>query len=191
MAKVACLVGPEFEDSEVAVPVMRLRDAGHEVEFLGIHGGQELLGKNRTERVVTDASVEERRPDHYDALLIPGGSSPDHLRTDADTVQFVREFGATGRPIAAVCHGPQLLIEAGLVDGVRMTSWPSVRTDLRNAGAVVVNAEVVADQQFITSRNPGDLEALSRALIAELHRGEQIEFAPPHGLTERPPGAGR
>lgn len=191
MAKVACLVGPEFEDSEVAVPVKRLRDAGHEVEFLGIHGGQEVVGKNGEERIVTDASVEERRPDHYDALLIPGGYSPDHLRVDVDTVQFVREFGASGRPIAAVCHGPQLLIEAGLVDGVRMTSWPSVRTDLRNAGAVVVDAEVVEDQQFITSRAPGDLEAFSRTLIAELHRSEQLQSAPPHGLTERPPAPRR
>lgn len=191
MAKVACLVGPEFEDSEVAVPVKRLRDAGHEVEFLGIHGGQEVVGKNGEERIVTDASVEERRPDHYDALLIPGGHSPDHLRVDVDTVQFVREFGASGRPIAAVCHGPQLLIEAGLVDGVRMTSWPSVRTDLRNAGAVVVDAEVVEDQQFITSRAPGDLEAFSRTLIAELHRSEQLQSAPPHGLTERPPAPRR
>jgi protease I len=188
MAKIACLVGPEFEDSELAIPVRRLKDADHEVELLGSEGGQELAGKRGKEVVTTDAAVKERRPDQYDALLIPGGHSPDNLRIHRDVVQFVREFGATGRPIAAVCHGPQLLIEAGLVEGVRMTSWPSVMTDLRNAGAAVVDEQVVEDRQFITSRKPDDLEAFSRALIARLLEGEQLVLAGPTDMT-RSPGA--
>jgi protease I len=187
MAHIACLVGPEFEDSELKVPVDRLREAGHEVELLGTAGGLELRGKRGKVVVKTDAAVDERRPDQYDALVIPGGHSPDHLRTDHDVVQFVREFAASGRPIAAVCHGPQLLIEAGVVDGVRMTSWPSVRTDLRNAGAEVVDEEVVEDRQFITSRKPDDLEAFSRALLARLHEGEQMEEAPPQEISPARP----
>jgi protease I len=186
MARIACLVGPEFEDSELAVPVKRLEDAGHEVELIGSQGGQELTGKRGKEKVKSSAGVRERRPDQYDALLIPGGHAPDYLRIDHDVVQFVREFGGTGRPIAAVCHGPQLLIEAGLVDGVRMTSWPSVMTDLRNAGATVVDEQVVEDRQFITSRNPDDLEAFSAALIERLHDGERLARAPGREMSPSP-----
>lgn len=187
MAHVACLIGPEFEDSELTVPAARLREAGHEVELLGTAGGQKLTGKKGKTAVTTDAAVDERRPDQYDALLIPGGHSPDHLRTDPDVVQFVREFAATGRPIAAVCHGPQLLIEAGVVAGVRMTSWPSIRTDLRNAGAEVVDEQVVEDRQFITSRKPEDLEAFSQTLLARLHAGEQMAAAPRTDLAPSRP----
>ena len=185
MAKIACLVGPEFEDSELAIPVERLKQADHQVELIGARGGVELRGKRGQHTVTTDAAVGERRPDMYDALLIPGGHSPDHLRIEERVIQFVREFGGTGRPIAAICHGPQLLIEAGLVAGVRMTSWPSVRTDLRNAGADVVDEQVVQDRQFITSRNPDDLEAFSRALIERLREGEQMEAAPTREMTTR------
>jgi protease I len=190
MSKIACLVGPEFEDSELTLPMRRLEEAGHEVELLGAKGGEEVTGKRGKKTVTVDASVHERRPDQYDALLIPGGHSPDHLRVDHDVVQFVREFGATGRPIAAVCHGPQLLIEAGLVDGVRMTAWRSVWTDLGNAGADVVDEEVVEDGPFITSRKPDDLEAFSRALVTRLHEGEQIAAPPPTEMT-RTPSPGR
>ena len=190
MSRIACLVGPEFEDSELAVPVQQLEEAGHQVEMIGVHGGEEVTGKRGEKTVRVSAGVHERRPDQYDALLIPGGHSPDNLRVNHDVVQFVREFGATGRPIAAICHGPQLLIEAGLVDGVRMTSWPSVRTDLRNAGAEVVDEEVVEDGRFITSRKPDDLDAFSRALLQRLHEGEQITRAPDTGMS-RSPAAGR
>jgi protease I len=174
MAKIAVLVGPEYEDSELMVPLKRLTEAGHEVEILGVEAGRELVGKRGKTKVKVDAAVADRRPEQYDALLIPGGHSPDHLRTDKDVIQFVKGFGTLGRPIAAVCHAPQLLIEADLVRGRRMTSWPSVRTDLRNAGADVVDEEVVEDGAFITSRKPEDLEAFSRALLDRLaHREGQ------------------
>lgn len=181
MAKVACLVGPDFEDSELAVPVERLTSEGHQVEIIGLHGGLELSGKEGRVKVLTDAAIFERSPDMYDALLIPGGRSPENLRNDEQVIQFVREFAGTGRPIAAICHGPQLLIDAGVVSGVRMTSGPSVRADLRNAGAEVEDEEVVEDGQFITSRMPEDVEAFARALIQRLHLREQVQKA---GSTE-------
>ncbi|HTE54885.1 MAG TPA: type 1 glutamine amidotransferase domain-containing protein [Kofleriaceae bacterium] len=172
MARIAVLVGPEFEDSELTVPVARLTDAGHEVELLGVEAGRELIGKQRKTKVQVNAAVSDRRPEDYDALVIPGGNSPEHLRTDEGVVDFVRAFGSIGRPIAAICHGPQLLIEADLVRGRRMTSWPSVRTELRNAGAEVVDEEVVQDGAFITSRMPADLEAFSRGLLDRLEHRE-------------------
>jgi protease I len=170
MAKIAVLIGQEYEDSELTIPVERLKQAGHEVELLGVEAGQEITGKNGKAKVKVEAAVGSRRPDQYDALLIPGGHSPDHLRMEEKVVDFVKGFGATGRPIAAVCHGPQLLIEAGLVRGRTMTAWPSVRTDLRNAGAEVVDREVVEDGPIITSRQPEDLEAFSRALLGQIER---------------------
>ena len=188
MSKICCLVGPEFEDSELAVPVRRLEAEGHEVEYVGQHGGVELVGKGGKERITTDASVVERRPDVYAALLIPGGKSPAHLRGDHDVAAFVREFAATKRPIAAICHGPQLLIDAGLVRGVRMTAWPAVQQELEAAGADVADEEVVEDEQFITSRKPEDLEAFCDALIERLNasegtrtrRSEEFAAPPPH-----------
>ena len=116
----------------------------------------------------TTAAAKDRDPTSYDALLIPGGYSPDQLRVDDDVVNFVKRFAATQRPIAAVCHGPQLLIEAGVVEGRTLTSWPSVRTDLRNAGAEVVDQEVCVDGNLITSRKPEDLDAFCRALLEQL-----------------------
>jgi protease I len=173
MAKIAVLVGPEYEDSELLVPVKRLTEAGHQVELLGTDAGRELVGKRGKSKVQVDAAVKDRRPEDYDAVLIPGGHSPDHLRIDKNMVEFVRRSADAGRPIAAVCHGPQLLIEADLVRGRRMTSWPSVRTDLRNAGAEVVDEEVVEDGPFITSRKPEDLDAFSQALLRRLDAGER------------------
>jgi protease I len=184
MGKIAVLVGQEYEDSELMVPLKRLTEAGHQVELLGVDAGRELVGKRGKTKVQVDAAVTDRKPEDYDALLIPGGHSPDHLRTDRRVIEFVKGFGTIGRPIAAVCHGPQLLIEADLVRGRRMTAWPSVRTDLRNAGAEVVDEEVVQDGALITSRKPDDLEAFARALIDRLaHRegrsaGQAVQSRP-------------
>lgn len=165
IGKIAVLLGPDFEDSEFTHPVTKLREAGHEVEVLGTEAHRELEGKRHDARVETDAAVGDRAPEDYDALLIPGGFSPDRLRMDEDVVRFVRDFDRLKRPIAAVCHGPQLLIEAGVVKGRTLTSWPSVRTDLRNAGAEVVDQEVCKDENLITSRKPDDLDAFTGALL--------------------------
>ena len=168
--KIAIVVGPDFEDSELQQPRDRLQSAGHQVELLGTAAQQTLVGKRGDVQVSTDAAVEDRDAGSYDALVIPGGYSPDQLRIDDKVVRFVRAFADTQRPIAAVCHGPQLLIEAELVAGKKMTSWPSVRKDLENAGATWVDEEVVIDGNVITSRKPQDLEAFSSAILAALER---------------------
>ena len=121
----------------------------------------------RIERTAADADVGE-----FDALVIPGGYSPDHLRLDPGAVSFVRRFSGTGKPVAAVCHGPQLLIEADVVRGKTLTSWPSIRKDLENAGARWIDRQVVEDGNLITSRKPDDLEAFSAAILRRLERTE-------------------
>jgi protease I len=168
MAKVAVLLGPDFQDAELRVPLDRLRDAGHQPEILGTKQGEMLRGKLGEEVVRAEHAVRDRSPREYDALVIPGGKSPAHLRKDADAVRFVKEFVASGKPVAAVCHGPQMLVEAGVVRGRQMTSWPEVRKELEDAGAKWVDREVVEDGMLITSRKPEDLEAFSRALLARL-----------------------
>jgi deglycase len=168
MAKIAITLADGFEDSEFTVPYERLRAAGHEVTVVGTQTGETVTGKrgNASHRVDTVAAT--LNPDNFDALLIPGGHSPDRLRLDADVVDFTRRFSATGKPVAAICHGPQLLIEAGLVDGRTLTSWPSVRTDLINAGADWVDREVVLDTNLITSRKPDDLPVFCKTLVERL-----------------------
>ncbi|MBC7174528.1 MAG: type 1 glutamine amidotransferase [Polyangiaceae bacterium] len=168
MAEVAMIVGPEFEDAEFRIPYERLREAGHVVTLFGSRGGETVHGKRGKERARIDSACRDGKPTSYDAIVIPGGHSPDHLRTDESVVEFVRVFAKTGRPMAVVCHGPQLLIEADLVRGKRLTSWPSIRRDLENAGATWLDEEVVRDGPLITSRKPADLEAFSEALLETL-----------------------
>jgi len=162
------IMGPGFEDSEFRVPYDRLQDAGHQVTLLGTESGQTLEGKQGNESARVEATPKQRKPDEFDAVVIPGGHAPDSIRTDTDIVAFVRDFASSGKPIAAVCHGPQLLIEADVVKGKTMTSWPSVRTDLENAGANWVDEEVVQDGNFITSRKPDDLDAFTGVLLSAL-----------------------
>jgi protease I len=116
-----------------------------------------------------DKTLDQAKAQDYDALLLPGGViNPDHLRMEPKAVQFVKDFVATGKTVAAICHGPWMLVEAGVVKGKTMTSWPSIRTDLKNAGANVVDKEVAVDGQFITSRKPDDIPAFSKTLIEAL-----------------------
>lgn len=168
MAKVAMIVGPEYEDNEVRVPLERLKQAGHHVVLLGTVAGTTVRGKRGRDEVVVDAATGDVDPSEFDAMVIPGGHSPDNIRTNTEVVQFVRDFVRSGKPIAAVCHGPQLLIEADAVRGKTMTSWPSVKKDLQNAGATWLDREVVVDGAFITSRKPDDLDAFSRTLLSAL-----------------------
>jgi len=173
MARVAMPVAADFEDSEFTVPFDRFKNAGHEIVIIGSKVGDIVTGKRGQARATIDRVAGDLEPTDFDALVIPGGYSPDHLRTDKDVVAFVREFYATGRPVAAICHGPQLLIEARVVQGRKLTSWPSVHTDLVNAGATWVDREVVADHNLITSRKPADLEAFCDAILARLEHGER------------------
>lgn len=175
MARIAIPVGEDFEDSELTVPRDRLRAAGHEVVIVGDEIGRSFTGKRGRERAVVEVRAADCDPESFDAVVIPGGYSPDHLRTDADVVRFVRGIGEIGRTIAAVCHGPQLLIEADLVRGRTLTSWPSVRKDLINAGAAWVDRPVVEDANLITSRKPDDLEAFSDAILRHLAQSTREE----------------
>ncbi|NVB78706.1 MAG: type 1 glutamine amidotransferase [Kofleriaceae bacterium] len=168
MARIAFVVGEDFEDSEFKKPYDALREAGHEVEVLGAKAGETMHGKKGTEQVVIAAAAVERDPKSYDVVVIPGGYSPDHLRTDKTVVKFVGDAVRAGKLVAAVCHGPQLLIEADAVEDKKLTSWPSVRTDLLNAGAKWVDKEVVIDGTLITSRKPEDLDAFTAAIQQQL-----------------------
>ena len=172
MARVAMPVGDEFEDAEVTVPCERLRAAQHEVTIVGTEKGATVRGKRGRATVRVDVAAASADPREFDALVIPGGHSPDHLRLDAGVVSLVRRFSETGKTVAAVCHGPQLLIEADVVRGKTLTSWPSIRKDLENAGARWIDRQVVEDGNLITSRKPDDLEAFSAAILRRLERTE-------------------
>ncbi|MFD8804605.1 type 1 glutamine amidotransferase domain-containing protein [Streptomyces sp. NPDC059597] len=167
--KVAILAADGVERVELEQPRGALYGAGATTEILSIHPGEiqarqwdlNAAGTFSVDRLVSDASPEE-----YDALLLPGGTmNPDQLRMNEDAVGFVKAFVATGKPVATICHGPWTLAEADVVRGRRLTSWPSIRTDLRNAGAEVVDEEVVIDGQFISSRSPADLPAFCAAVV--------------------------
>lgn len=171
--KVAILATDGFEQVELTEPKKNLEDAGATVTVLSIKATpDEIKGWDKTDwgnKVNVDGQVSEADPAHFDALVLPGGQiNPDKLRIDQDAVSFVKRFVATGKTTAAICHGPWVLIEADVVKGKTVTSWPSVHTDLKNAGAKWVNQEVVVDGQFITSRKPEDIPAFSREIIKAL-----------------------
>jgi protease I len=168
MSRIAFIVGEDFEDSEFRKPYDALKKAGHTIDVLGATAGEVMKGKNGKEKIEIEAAAGDRDPGGYDALVIPGGYSPDHLRVDPGVVAFVKRMVSDGKLVAAVCHGPQLLIEVEAVRGKTVTSWPSVKTDLKNAGAHWVDREVAVDGQLITSRKPGDLPAFSDAILAKL-----------------------
>ena len=169
--RVAFLATDGVEEVEYTEPRKAVEGAGATAELLSIKDGEiqavnhlDPAGKHRVERNVKNAN-----PADYDALVLPGGvANPDFLRTNPDAVRFVRDFVGTGRPVAAICHGPWTLIDAGVVGGRTLTSWPSLHTDLANAGATWVDEQVHVDGQLITSRKPDDLPAFCKALLAAI-----------------------
>ena len=165
MDKVLIALADEFEDVEFSEPYMRLVDAGYEVTILGSKNGETLKGVRGNAEAFVQQTADQIALDDYDALVIPGGHSPDRLRLDEKIVSLTHRFVTSGRLVAAICHGPQLLIEADAVDGKTVTSWPSVRKDLINAGAHWVDQPVVEDENLITSRKPDDLELFCNTLI--------------------------
>lgn len=167
-AKIACVLGQDFEDSEFRVPNDRFRAEGFEVEVIGRRAGEELVGKNGKEKVRATKGIDEVRPEDYQALFIPGGYSPDNLRIDPRFVEFARRFDEAHKTVAAVCHGPQLLMTAHRVQGRTMTAWPTVQEDLRMMGAKVKDEPVVRDDNLITSRKPDDLDQFSKAVVEAL-----------------------
>jgi protease I len=172
--RVAVLVENGFEQSELVEPKKALEEAGARVEIVSPQSGK-VKGwthANWGNEVAVDRRLEDAKPDEYDALLLPGGvMNPDKLRINPRAVEFVRHFVAAGKPIAAICHAPWTLIEAGAVKGRRMTSWPSLAADLRNAGAQWVDEPCVVDNGLVTSRKPDDIPAFNKKMIEEIAEG--------------------
>lgn len=172
--KIAVLATDGFEQSELLEPCRALRAAGAEAIVVSPKAGR-IKGWNHTqwgEEVEVHLALEDADADDFDALLLPGGvMNPDRLRLEPKAVQFVKDFHAASKPIAAICHGPWLLIDAGVAKGRRLTSWPSLKTDLRNAGAEWEDAEVVTDRGIVTSRKPDDIPAFNRKMIEEFAEG--------------------
>jgi protease I len=169
--KIAILAADGVEKVELEQPRAALKNAGAQIEVLSLKLGQirarnhdlEPAGAFPVDRAVSDASVDE-----FDGLVLPGGTvNPDKLRLNKSAVSFVREFVESGKPVAAICHGPWTLVEAGVTAGRTLTSYPSIRTDLRNAGAHVVDEEVVVDGNLISSRSPSDLPAFCSTIIKQ------------------------
>ncbi|WP_372731545.1 type 1 glutamine amidotransferase domain-containing protein [Novosphingobium sp.] len=169
--RILILATDGFEQSELLGPKKALEEAGFETVVASIESGS-IKGwkdKNWGDSVRVDITIDEVSAEDYDALLLPGGQmNPDILRMNDDAIDLINDFDDAGKPIAAICHAPWLMAEADILDGRTVTSWPSIRTDLANAGADVVDEEVVVDGNFITSRMPDDIPAFSAALIAAL-----------------------
>ena len=169
--KIALLSTNEFEDAELTDPLKAVREAGAVVEVIS-DSHEEIKGKNGT-TVEVDRDIEDVTADEYDGLLLPGGvANPDKMRQNSKAVDFVRDFFVQHKPVAAICHAPWLLVEAGVVDGRTLTSWPSLKTDIKNAGGTWVDEEVVVDQGLVTSRNPSDIPAFCDKAIEEFAEGK-------------------
>jgi protease I len=174
--KVAVLTANEgVEQVEYTEPRKALEDEGATVELLAPEKGdvQMFNHLDKADTFTAERAISDASPDDFDALLLPGGvANPDQLRADEDAVAFIRSFAESGKPIAAICHGPWTLVEADVVKGRTLTSWPSIQTDIRNAGGEWVDEEVHVDQGLVTSRKPDDLPAFNAKMIEEFCEGE-------------------
>ena len=174
--KVAILVANEgIEQVELTEPRKALEEAGATVELLAPEAGeaQAFNHLDKADSFPVDRAVGDVSADDYDALMLPGGvANPDNLRTHPEAVAFVRAFFDAGKPVAAICHAPWTLVEADVLRGRTLTSWPSLQTDIRNAGGTWVDEEVVVDEGFVTSRKPDDLEAFNAKMVEEIAEGK-------------------
>ena len=172
--KIAILAADMFEQVELVEPRKALEQAGASIDLISLEEG-EIQGFNHYDRADTfkvDRTVEEAGAGDYDALMLPGGvGNPDTLRMDENAVSFVRDFFEQGKPVAAICHAPWTLVEAGVVRGRKLTSWPSLQTDIRNAGGNWSDEEVIVDQGLVTSRKPDDIPAFNEKMIEEFAEG--------------------
>ncbi len=182
--KIAFLTANEgVEQVELTEPMQAVREAGGKAQLLAPESG-EVQAFNHLDKgdVFDAAAVGKADPTEYDGLVLPGGvANPDQLRTDASALEFIRAFFEAGKPVGVICHGPWSLIEAGVVDGRTLTSWPSLQTDLRNAGATWVDEEVHVDEGLVSSRKPDDLEAFNAKIVEEfcegVHEGQRERTA--------------
>jgi protease I len=178
--KIAILATDGFEQAELLEPRKALDEAGAQTEVIAPKSGK-IKGwdsKDWGEEVKVDTALEDANPNDYDGLVLPGGvMNPDHLRMDPSAVNFVRQFISTGKTVGAICHGPWTLLETGALRGRTVTSWPSLKTDLKNAGANWIDGEVIVDGQFVTSRKPDDIPAFNKAVIESVERGPRSAAA--------------
>ena len=165
--RIACLLADDFQDEEFSVPVAALRERGFVVDIVGVKVGDSLHGKHRRAQAKTDTDIDACSPVHYLGVLIPGGGSPQHLSQDKRFPKFLRDFDSSGKPIAAICHGPQLLMAAGLAKGRTLTGNKSVQSEAKKAGAHVEDRAVVSDKNWITSRTPDDLPKFVEAILLQ------------------------
>jgi len=166
--RIAILAEEDFEDSELMEPLRAMKDAGASVSVVGSGSKKSYRGKRGWAEVTVDTTADKVEGSQFDAIIVPGGYAPDKMRLHQPMIDVVRTAHAEGKIIAAVCHGPQLLISADIVKGRRVTSWPSVAVDLKNAGAIWVDEPVVRDGNIITSRKPADLVKFDKAIIEAL-----------------------
>jgi protease I len=171
---IAVIATDMVEQVELVEPRKALKDAGAETHLISLKPG-EIQGFNhfdKADKFKVDKTIDEVDASDYDALMIPGGvGNPDQLRGDENVVAFVQELFEAGKPVAAICHGPWVLVEAGAVSGRKLTSWPTLQTDIRNAGGNWVDREVVVDQGLVTSRKPDDIPAFNKKMIEEFCEG--------------------
>lgn len=182
MARILFILEDLFEDSEFRDCYDALRSIGNDVVVAGTEGKKKVTGKRGRVQFVTDVGIDAIRPGEFDALVIPGGYAPDKMRTNERMVAVTREMVLANKPVAAICHAPWMLVEADVLRGRKVTSWPSIKTDLINAGAMWLDQEVVEDGNLITSRRPEDIPAFNAAILRQLgeesvsaHRRSQPE----------------
>jgi protease I len=178
--KVAILVTDGFEQVELTKPREALDQAGAETKIVSLKSGK-IQGMNHADKgdkFDVDQTLDEVRPEEFDALMIPGGlMNPDTLRSSDDALEFTRHFFREGKPVAAICHGPWVLIDAGVVRGRMLTSWPAIKTDVKNAGGKWINEEVVVDNGLVTSRKTDDIPAFNKKMIEEFCEGRHEAMA--------------
>jgi deglycase len=178
--RVAFLATDMVEQVELTEPWKAVRDEGARVELISLEEGkiQAFNHYDKGDEFAVDRTVEEASASDYDALVIPGGvGNPDTMRGDENAVSFVRDFFEQGKPVGVICHGPWMLVEAGVVRGRKVTSWPTLQTDIRNAGGEWVDEEVVVDQGLVTSRKPDDLPAFTKKIVEEFCEGRHEQQA--------------
>ena len=166
--RIAILVEQDFEDVELTEPLKAMKEAGAQIFIVGSGSQTSYQGKRGKATIKVDIDADKVRAEDFDAIIIPGGYAPDKMRLHQPMIDLVKKAHELGKLIAAVCHGPQLLISAGIVSGRRLTSWPSVAIDLKNAGANWVNEAVIQDGNLITSRQPSDIPEFNKAIIKAL-----------------------